>query len=412
MTARAREWAIRLSALGLFAAIAIVACLGALGNAMLIQDPSGAAAVDPFSARGRAAAAETRYVRIAASASADDLARFEADGLAALRSEPLYTPALGLLGYLADARGDSARALSLIVHADGISRRDLFVRLWRIQHDVNRGNVDAALAGYALALTGILESRGILSGRLMLALDEPQVARAFQRYVSKPSPWLPEFLNFAADNSKDLRSIAKVIIAAGGLPSGAIYREREQRLLHQLAVQRHYLDVAQFYLATRGAFPDNLRRVTMDDRSTDGGFSPVTWRGLEAPGISVDVEQGVGPHSRQFHLAVAARESGAVLAKLLKLAPGMYELRYVLAGDDKASESAKAYWRLLCVADQQERESWQQQEQMPGIGARKTGSFRIAGDCATQLLEFIVYGGDADSGLNVTLSQLSLEHDG
>ncbi len=103
------------------------------------------------------------------------LAKVEAMAKQSLRGGALNPVAIRLLGYVADARGDTKKARHLMLLSQKVSRRDLGTQLWLIEDAVARDDKRAALNHYDIAMRATPSSFPILFPTLTGALGDPDV---------------------------------------------------------------------------------------------------------------------------------------------------------------------------------------------------------------------------------------------
>ena len=142
--ARSRNW--RATTVGVLALLALVfVAVGIVadtaGQSLAVSDPDGALLVAPWEPIALDELAQSQLTNTSAElSSVEDLAR------RALRSNPLDSRALSLLGLVAERNGDLARAEALMSLSAARSWRNPTPHVWLFAQAIRRGKFEEALA--------------------------------------------------------------------------------------------------------------------------------------------------------------------------------------------------------------------------------------------------------------------------
>lgn len=260
----------------------------------------------------------------------------------ALRRDPTVVAAVQTLGLAAQARGDRARADRLLAYADRLSRRDLQTHLWAIERDVARGDTDAALREYDLALRTSPAARDLLFPVLGGAVADPAIAHAFLRRLAAAPAWRGDFLFFMATERRVLPAQA-VRFLASARAVGASAAPGDVATLAARAV------IAGDFATAWGAY--RLIRPGADVRRVrDPGFAalsespaPFDWNPSTDGGIVARSATEAGRGGLEVEAEPGT--AGIVVDQMQMLPAGRYRLE-VDAG--AVSDGGELVWSLAC----------------------------------------------------------------
>jgi hypothetical protein len=283
--------------------------------------------------------------------SPDTLDGAERSARAALRGAPLSTPALSVLGLVAEARGQNARAEALIDLAAKRGPRDRASHVWLFERAVAEGRPDRAWFHADVLLRADEEIYEELLPHLMrLAASEDAAAPLASRLALSPR-WRGRFLQDVSEQAEDplvLRPIFQALQTGPAPPTD----DELGRWLRRLVDRERY---AEAYAAWRAVSPQARSGATPHN----GGFepapqgSPFTWS-LGRGGGGEAVMAPAGDARRGYALRAAPRREARApwISQLLVLAPGTY----VLSLDSRSEDAGAApmRWRLRCVGDNAE----------------------------------------------------------
>lgn len=329
-------------------------------------------------------------------------ARIDALAREALRREPLAALALTALAIDAEYRGDRAAARRLITQSDRLSRRELGTRLWLIEDAVGRGDIEAALGHYDIALRTARVAPDTLFPVLAQAISDEQINRGTAALLAKSPAWKDEFFAYLGEKSSDPAASALLFrrLAAAGVAPG----EGPQAGVVNALIAKGRFDAAwDFYRTLRpGARRDRLRDPEFTAalaRPSLFDWLPVT---LEA-GISASIQGG--ERGGVFDFAAPATVGGTVLQQFELLAPGTYRLSGRSAGLAQPADS-RPYWQLVCADG---REAGRVEVgNVDRAGGRFAGTLTVPAGCPAQTLRLIVRPSNEVGGVTGQIEQVSL----
>ncbi len=318
----------------------------------------------------------------------------------ALEYQAINAKALRVLGYVADAKGDTATAEKYVRMAAKLSRREPGAQLWLIEASARKGDIAQTLAHYDIALRTKPDTQTILFPRLLNAIEDRDIRMALKPYIRAENGWAPAFLFFANSNSKYLPVLVDLIVETGGLADEENAKSQELGLLGRLVTENYFADARRLYLQMPGAKSARLTSTAFDTSDRDARFGPVGWQLLEDP----DAGGGFGGEGSSPKLSIFANSSTTrpVATKLLYLKPGNYTFSARLTNLDRG-DGGFLRWQLRCPAISG-APAWA----IDSISASLRAELLVPSNCPVQFLDLIASGGKGQTGLEATIASVSL----
>ena len=322
--------------------------------------------------------------------------------LKALEEQAINAKALRVLGYAADARGDSAEAERYMRMAVRLSRREPGAQLWLIESSARSGDVNQTLVHYDIALRTRPDTQTVLFPRLLSAIEDQNIRTALKPYIRANNGWAAGFLLFANSNSKNLPTLVDLVIETGGLANSETARRQKLELLSRLVAENFFNEARRLYLQMPGAKPGHLTNASFDTSDQDARFGPMGWQ------LIGDADAGGGFSSkagkRQTSLSIFANSATTrpVASKLLYLKPGSYLFSARLSNLDHG-DGGFLRWQLRCPAIPV-APIWT----IDSIHASPQASFAIPANCPVQFLDLIASGGKGQAGLKATVASVTI----
>jgi hypothetical protein len=240
------------------------------------------------------------------------------------------------------------RAGQLMAQAERLSRRDLPTQLWLVEHAVRRGNVDAALKHFDIALRTSLRTRDTIFAMLAsAAASDAHIESALAASLRQRPIWALPFLAYLADQGRDPALMTNYSV---GLLD--VHRPEELKLVNSTIVRLGELQ--KYDLAWTLYSHWGLNRRPRGDGALvqNGGFensrtfAPFGWALTEDSDLWAARERD--PNGKGTVLRVGSRDgrSGSAARQLIKLTPGSYRLR-ARFGDIAGPERS---WPTVTVA--------------------------------------------------------------
>jgi hypothetical protein len=335
------------------------------------------------------------------------LAKVEAMAKQSLRGGALNPVAIRLLGYVADARGDTKKARDLMLLSQKVSRRDLGTQLWLIEDAVARNDKRAALNHYDIAMRATPSSYPILFPTLTGALGDPDVRIALAPIVRQAPVWLPAYLGDAINGIENPANLADVLVKAGRLPDEENYRNISNALLGQLAAKNKFPAFRQYYLSLKGGNKAAFQSASLTEATVNLAHPAAGWQAVENVGVGGVFSQPDA--GGRFSLAAFAGsgERGEVMRKLLFLEPGSYRFQAQYAALDALSD-AEIRWDMQCITPAGNVGKWFAATSVRAGDFAHTQDFTIDNDCRTQLLILQAAGGSSQLGAKFTLRSVDV----
>jgi hypothetical protein len=296
--------------------------------------------------------------------------------------------ALRLIGLAASADGglDAGRPAMLL--ADRMSRRDVATQLWLIEEAVARNDIPDALARYDNALRVAGETQQLLFPVLTSALENPEISDSFIPYIREPVPWLGDFARHAIRNSRRPAAFATLFVRAGGLPRDDVFASLEQELIKRLIDTDAPASAARFYASLPGTDRRVLTSASLDQRSVDPRFVPLTWEIFTLPGVNASFVQS-GSSGLALQGIVEPAGPLPIARKVVLARPGPYRLRVEqgLAGQAGVTE---ATWQLVCSGGGSAPPVWTRTDPLSTQRRRIDAPVTIPASCRTPMLRLVI----------------------
>lgn len=322
--------------------------------------------------------------------------------LKALEAQAINAKALRILGYVADARGDSVQADRYVRMTARLSRREPGAQLWLIEATARNGDVAQTLVHYDIALRTKPDTQTILFPRLLSAIEDPEIRTALKPYIRAENDWAAGFLFFANSNSKALPALVDLIVETGGLADTESAKSQELGLVSRLIAESFFNEARRLYLQMPGARPARLTNASFEASDRDARFGPIGWQLIDDPDAGGGFTGKAG--KRQTSLAIFANSATTrpVASKLLYLKPGSHIFTVRLSSLDRG-DGGFLRWQLRCPAIPA-APVWA----IDSINASLRASFSIPANCPVQFLDLIASGGKGQTGLEATVATVAI----
>lgn len=393
-----RNWLGR-SALALGAAVLGLSSVGgAFARLIESADAGRAAQLAPSNGVILAAAAQQEFTIAPSEADDSQAARF---ARSALRADPTAVEALTVLGLQAQLRGETERARAIFQYSLLLSRRELRPQIWAIEEAVNRGDIDAALRSYDIALRTSSEAPGLLLPNLVAALAEPKVRTRLLTILASAPVWTEGFLHRVSASGID--PLAAVTFFREGraidLPvTDAMRASLVNVLMAEGEVQQAWAYYSEFRPGVeRFRSRDPELAFTTDDRTV------FDWMPGVQPGISAAILQEGEDGILDFSLPPGT--GGTLVQQTQLLAAGLYRISGRSRGID-LPERSRPYWALFCQDGRElGRVEVPNSEIASGVFG---GQIAVPTGCAVQTLSLIARTSDAITGVSGQIERVSL----
>jgi hypothetical protein len=324
--------------------------------------------------------------------------------LKALESQPINPKALRLLGYIEDAGGNSSKAETYIRMAAKLSRREPGAQLWLIEAAARQGDIRQTLVHYDIALRTKPDTQTILFPRLVGAIEDPEIRAALKPYIRSDSGWGPSFLSFAINNGKDLPVLTSLIEETGGLSDPEEARMQEVALIGRLVSERYFALARQIFLQMPGAQASRISSAAFDASDRDARFGAIGWQLISDP----DAGGSFTGDDKRAVLSVFANSSTTrpIATKLLFLSPGAYMLHVKVSSIDRGN-GGFLQWELRCPGEAGGKILWSVDRVAASLKAR----FDVPPSCPVQSLNLIASGGNGQTGLEATISSVTISQE-
>jgi hypothetical protein len=371
-------------------AIGLVSVAASFANVAVRADSRLAHAVAPWDGAITAAYAADAFAAQPLASQTSLPARLAGQ---ALSQDPTAVKAINVLAFQAQLRGNGTAADRAFAYAARLSRRELGPQIWAIEDAVNRGDIDAALDHYDIALRTQADAQPMLFPTLAAALAERRIADRLARILRAGPVWGSEFVDYAATNGKEPEGGLSLFKAlrTGGV---AISNDQMAGIVNGL-IAAGKVDLAWTTYAQMRPGAD--RRISRDANFALNADvrTAFDWRASDDPGLSAAILRTARAGMIDFSLPPGA--GGIVVRQVQLLPPGHYRLEGH-SMSVKQPDQSRPYWSLTC---QDGRELGR--VVMPNSdlnGGRFIGEFSVPQGCALQTLALVVRPSDEVSGVS------------
>jgi hypothetical protein len=267
----------------------------------------------------------------------------------ALAGDPLNARALRILGLLAEAAGDEARALAFMQAAASRSIQESWALDWLMRHNYERKDYAAAL-WYADAL---LRTRSQARARVLPVLgsiaERPEARPELEKLLATNPPWRRWALYDLPRAVKDARTPLLILLALRDTPNPPATADIRDYV--GLLVANKFYELG-YYTWMQFLPPGQLAGAGL---LFNGGFElapsglPFDWVLRGGPGAAVDIVERTdkaGDRALYLELGPGRVELGGVTQTLL-LGPGRYRFRGRYKGEIAGRRGL--VWRVACA---------------------------------------------------------------
>jgi tetratricopeptide (TPR) repeat protein len=326
--------------------------------------------------------------------------------LRALKEQAINAKALRILGYIADARGESAKAESYVRMAARLSRREPGAQLWLIEASARSGDIAQTIIHYDIALRTKPDTQTILFPRLLAGIEDPKIRTALKPYIRGDNDWAAGFLFFANSNSKNLPALVDLVIETGGIGDAETAQIQELGLLSRLIGDSFFNEARRLYLQLPDAKAARLTNARFETSDRDAQFGRMGWQLIDDPDAGGSFTGKAGEHQTSLAIFANSATTRPVASKLLYLKPGSYLFDARLSNLNRG-DGGFLRWQLRCPAIPA-APVWT----IDSINASLRASFSIPANCPVQFLDLIASGGKGQTGLEATVASVAITSGG
>lgn len=386
------------------------ATANAIANVARGQNPVVAGAAAPNDGRIVASIAQAKVLTALARAKPGGAVKFPpvaGDARRALQLEPLNSVALRLLAMDQENRGRASAAKKFLKLSERVTRRDGTTQLWLIKDAAESRDVRGIFHHSDILLRTHPDAGPSLFPLLNQAVEDPKFRQVAYSHVREKSPWMPDYLSYAAGNTKRPDAVSKLVRMAGGVPESNTRQVTETMLLHRLVETGASEEVLKFFALMKGAKPNIVNGMSFTPTSTDARFAPVAWEALSPNAMVATFDQE--PDDRMsFNVVASSGERGIVARKLFALKPGSYSLFQNVTLATTGDNYAFSGWKMRCVDSRQKGPIWQSSGSWYPVGRHVLNGPTIPASCPLQMLELEVAGGLAGKGIELSIANVAL----
>ena len=404
---RMTVWA-RMALMFFCALIAYWAAANAVVNVTKRKNPDTALSINPSDPVALTLRADLQFL------AGQDTASLEKVDYAvrkALGAQTLNATALRILAYVADMRGDGARAQDLVAASTQLSRRDFGAQLWLIEAAVRKDHTKTALGHYDIAMRTNYDARTVLFPTLAGALVRQDVREALVPYVKASPQWLPGFLHEAIGAADSPADVANLIMLSGGLPATISRGNLADYLLSQLAGKDQLGTFKQYYESLPNSNASALQSVAFDKNTVGTSYPTAGWQLFEDVGVGGKFVSVANTGSNVLMAFANSGQRNIVTRKLLFLPTGRYRIN-VSHKSDSSPSNAEATWDIQCLlANSGTKLLWSETVPVSRGGFSVIGAFSVDSSCDAEMINLNVAGGSDQLGTEFSVEKVSISSD-
>jgi len=352
--ARSRKWlATTVGVLAFFvlALVAVFIVADTAGHNLAISDPEESLLVAPWEPVALDELAERQLTNSSGElGSVEDLAR------RALLSDPLDSRALSLLGFVAERKGDLARAEALMSLAGARSWRNPAPHVWLFAQAIRRGKFEEALAQadgllrvYPQVHPYYFQYEETIFPVLTVFGTDPRALAALEGALAANPPWRRSFLARAIVNGGNDRLMTQLyqsLIHSRQPPTADEMKPYLDRLILVGRFEEAYQDWRAMSSPAEkaGRYPYNGNF----EAPLDG--LPFNWVFDSISGAEIQITEApdrANSHALRIQFSGARAKLGRV-GQLLMLAPGSYDLEWAVKSSGLRTERGPV-WQISCA---------------------------------------------------------------
>jgi hypothetical protein len=323
--------------------------------------------------------------------------------MASIREQPLNPTALRVLGYYADAKGETKKAEQLILASQSQSKREFGSQLWLIESSVRKNDIKQALVHYDLALRVRPDSQLLLFPTLTSAIEDASIREALKPYIRGNNGWAAAFLAYANANSQNLPALTELVIKSGGLPDKVASQSQKLGLISRLVSERYFGEARQVFLTLPNAFTSRLSDTSFDASDRDGRFGVMGWQIVNDPNAGSSFSGKASDDKTELAVFANSSTTGVVASKLLYLRPGPYRFSAQLSNLDRG-DGGFLRWEFRCLSSPNAPPIWT----LDSINMLKQATFEVQPSCPVHGLYLIASGGKGQTGLEATIKDVAV----
>src|SRR5262249_49363250 len=316
---------------------------------LAISDPEESLLVAPWEPVALDELAERQLANSSGElSSVEDLAR------RALRSDPLDSRALSLLGFVAERKGDLDRAEALMSLAAARSWRNPAAHVWLFAQAIRRGKFEEALTQadgllrvYPQVHPYYFEYEETIFPVLTVFGTDPRALAALEGALAANPPWRRSFLRAIVNGANDrlMTQLYQSLIHSRQPPTA----EEMKPYLDRLILAGHFEEAYRDWRATSslaetaGRYPYNGNF----EAPLDG--LPFNWVFDAISGAEIQITEAPDRgNSRALRIQFSgARAKLGRVGQLLMLAPGSYDLGLAVKSSSLRTERGPV-WQISC----------------------------------------------------------------
>ena len=267
----------------------------------------------------------------------------------ALAGDPLNAHALRILGQLADADGDDARATNLMRAATQRSIRESVAVYWLMRKSYEAGDYATAIH----CADALLRTRSSIMPHVMPTLVQMAQNKAaieeLKKLIAGNPPWRAQFFELLPRSVADARMPLDILLAVKDTPTPPTAADLKPYLA--VLIEHKYFELA-YYVWLQFIGPEQLRSIGLlfngSFEATPSGL-PFDWLMTGGAGVTIDIVDR--PDQEGQHALFIEFSQGRVefygVGQMIMLGPGAYRFKGKYKGELVGRRGL--IWRASCA---------------------------------------------------------------
>jgi hypothetical protein len=267
----------------------------------------------------------------------------------ALANQPLNAHALRILGQLAEANSEEARASSFMRAAARRSIRESVAVYWLMRKSAENKDYATAIYCVDVLLRTRTETMPFVIPTLVQMADDKEANGELKKLLAGNPPWRPQFFEALPKSVTDARTPLDILLAAKDTPTPPTATDLKPYL--DVLIEHKYFELA-YYVWLQFLGPEQLRSIgLLFNGSFEGTPSGLPFDWVMRGGAGATVEIMDRPDLEGQHALYIEFSQGRVefpgVTQLIMLGPGTYRFRGKYRGELVGRRGL--VWRTMCA---------------------------------------------------------------
>jgi len=318
----------------------------------------------------------------------------------ALYDMPLSARLLRYLATVDEGQENPAQSARLLAISGQVSRRDFLGEILLADAAARADDAPRAMMHINAALSTSRNAADLVFPFLLQLLSDPSFRPIIAQYVEQP--WGDEFLYFAAQRGVAADAL-EVALSNAVVQKEARYARFNSELITHLIDEGRTVQAFDYVERLKGPETPLLVEPGFSQATVDPASAPLSWALTNADGIYADLGGSSG-----VVLSADAGARGIALQRVLKLAPGSWQLRAERTVLQRV-DLADAEWQFSCSSAGSSSSLGSADIPLTGQPvAAIQARFTLPSSCPAVRISLFLHNLDDQKSLDLELSKLTI----